>query len=98
MTQESDHREIALEGFVYFGEDIMPEMKLHRGTSDNPMPLIQSCHLDPSQTIFLSVILNAIRFLNDSSCNKKTQAKACVSALQTAPCTCADFAAASCTL
>lgn len=40
---ESDHREIALEVFVClfvcFGENIMPEMKLNRKTSDNSMPL-----------------------------------------------------------
>lgn len=41
MTQEPDHREIALEVFVYFSENITPELKLHRKTSDNPMPLVQ---------------------------------------------------------
>lgn len=37
MTQESDHREIALEVFVDFGEKNMPEMKLRERPVDNSL-------------------------------------------------------------
>lgn len=71
---ESDHREIALEVFIclfILVKISCQKWSLTERPVITPCHSHESCHLDHSQTIFLSVILNAIRFLNNSSCNKK---------------------------